>query len=168
MKDLLNSYLNRIVNHQDKLHFNVCYDCPSEGYDRAYRAEKENKELEEKYEELKNKFNNFFDIPKQVELGEKFPFVGYVDMDGKIYKCNECEHESIIRQIVLKEYLTQYLNVPAMFYDRKPQGTFQEEYFAMKYLGFVKISAFKNTPTKRILFRYNDLTWKQSDIIYPR
>ena len=66
-----------------------------------------------------------------------------------------------------KEYLEEYLKVPASFYDHKPQGTFQEEYFAMKYLGFEKVSAFRDAPTKRILFFYDKLTWKQSREIYP-
>lgn len=167
MKDLLNSYLNRIIDKQDKLFYNICYECESDGYDRAYRAEKESEEWEKKYNELQEKFKNFFDIPKQNELGEKFSWSGYIDMNGKIYKCNSCEHESIIRQIIFKEYLDEYLSVPASFYDHKPQGTFQEEYFAMKYLGFAKVSSFKDAPTKRILFFYDKLTWKQSREIYP-
>ena len=115
---------------------------------------------------MSRKFSNFYDIPKQNELGEKFPWVGYIDINGNIYSCKQCEHESIIRQIVIKEYLKEYLKVPASFYDHKPQGTFQEEYFAMKYLGFAKVSAFENAPTKRILFFYDKLTWKQSEQIY--
>ena len=75
-----------------------------------------------------------------------------IDDAVKKYICEQCEHESIIRQIVLKEYLEEYLKVPASFYDHKPQGTFQEEYFAMKYLGFAKVSAFRDAPTKRIVF----------------
>ena len=120
-----------------------------------------------KFEDLQNKFKSFFDIPKQNELGEKFPWCGYIDINGKKYVCEQCEHESIIRQIVLNEYLKEYLSVPASFYDHKPQGTFQEEYFAMKYLGFAKVSAFEDAPTKRILFFYDKLTWKQSAQIYP-
>ena len=38
----------------------------------------------------------------------------------------------------------------------------------MKYLGFAKVSSFRDAPLKKILFRYNKLTWKQSDTIYPR
>lgn len=159
--------LEKILNHQDKLHFNVPYG--DDDYSGRYYHEKSNSEKwEKKYNELQNKFNNFFDIPIQVELGEKFPFSGYVDINGKIYKCESCQHESIIRQIVLNDYIDEYLKVPATFYDHKPQGTFQEEYFAMKYLGFAKISSFENAPTKKILFRYNNLTWKQSDVIFPR
>ena len=168
MKDLLNSYLNRIVNHQDKLYFNVCYECDCDGYDRYRREEEEKNIWKKKYEELEKKFKDFFNIPNQNVLGEKFPWTGYIDINGKVYKCESCEHESIIRQIVLNEYLDEYLSVPASFYDHKPQGTFQEEYFAMKYLGFVKVSSFENAPTKKILFRYDKLTWKQSDVIYPR
>ena len=162
------SKLQKILNHQDKLHFNVHYD-DTQAATWAYNAaEKREMEWQEKFNELQNKFNNFFDIPIQVELGEKFPFSGYVDINGKIYKCESCQHESIIRQIVLNDYINEYLKVPATFYDHKPQGTFQEEYFAMKYLGFAKISSFEDAPTKKILFRYNNLTWKQSDVIFPR
>ena len=66
----------------------------------------------------------------------------------------------------IPEYFKRYLNVPAVFYDRKPQGMLQEEYFLMKYLGFVKVSSFEKAPLKKILFRYENLTWKQSDVIY--
>ena len=163
MKDLLNTRIKRIINHQQHLHWNVPYD----DSDRANLAEGRADKWEKKYNELQDKFKNFFDIPHQNELGEKFPWCGYIDMDGKKYTCEQCEHESIIRQIVLDEYLEEYLSVPASFYDHKPQGTFQEEYFAMKHLGFAKVSAFKDAPTKRILFFYNNLTWKQSREIYP-
>ena len=105
-----------------------------------------------------------------MELGEKFPFTGFVEIDGTIHKCKSCEHEDLVRNIVYDnpEYFKRYRNVPAAFYDRKPQGMLQEEYFLMKYLGFVKISSFEKAPTKKILFRYENLTWKQSDIIYPQ
>ena len=168
--------LEKILNHQNELHFNVPYgpdDVSNPGWAAHYaesayiEAKTEAESWEKKYNELAHKFDNFFDIPNQNELGEKFPWVGYIDMDGKVYACKQCEHEVIIRQIVLKEYLNEYLKVPASFYDHKPQGTFQEEYFAMKHLGFAKVSAFENTPTKRILFFYNNLTWKQSAQIYP-
>ena len=156
------SKLEKILNHQHHLHFNVPYD------DSDYIPYYQNQvtEWEKKYDELSRKFSNFYDIPKQNELGEKFPWVGYIDINGNIYSCKQCEHENIIRQIVIKEYLKEYLKVPASFYDHKPQGTFQEEYFAMKYLGFAKVSAFENAPTKRILFFYDKLTWKQSEKIY--
>ena len=164
--------LERILNHQHELHFNVPYnDDQAELWATERKLNKANdvaKEWQEKYEDLQNKFKSFFDIPIQTELGENFPWSGYVDMDGQIYRCNSCEHEKIIRQIVLKDYLDKYLSVPASFYDHKPQGTFQEEYFAMKYLGFAKVSSFRDAPTKKILFRYDKLTWKQSDVIYPR
>ena len=159
--------MHKILDKQDKLYFNVCYECDCDGYDRARREEDEKNEWKKKYLDLEEKFKNFFDIPRQNELGEKFPWSGYIDMNGKIYKCNSCEHESIIRQIIFKEYLDEYLKVPASFYDHKPQGTFQEEYFAMKYLGFAKVSSFENAPTKKILFFYDKLTWKQSNEIYP-
>jgi hypothetical protein len=164
--------LERILNHQHELHFNVPYDDNQASLWATERkldkAREETEEWERKYHELEEKFKNFFDIPIQTDLGEKFPWSGYVDMDGQIYRCESCEHEKIIRQIVLKDYLDQYLSVPASFYDHKPQGTFQEEYFAMKYLGFAKVSSFRDAPTKKILFRYDKLTWKQSDVIYPR
>lgn len=168
--------LKKILDHQDKLYYNVPYgpdDITNPGWAATYGGEayaeamEEVKNWQKKYDELSSKFSNFFDIPKQNELGEKFPWVGYIDMDGKKYICEQCEHESIIRQIVLKDYLEEYLKMPASFYDHKPQGTFQEEYFAMKYLGFAKVSAFRDATTKRILFFYNNLTWKQSKEIYP-
>ena len=31
----------------------------------------------------------------------------YFDINGKKYVCEQCEHESIIRQIVLNEYLKE-------------------------------------------------------------
>lgn len=164
--------LEKILNHQNELHFNVPYDDDQAAlWATEHKLDKANdqiKELEERYSLLQNKFQNFWDIPIQTELGEKFPWSGYIDINGNIYRCNSCEHEQIIRQIVLKEYLEQYLSVPASFYDHKPQGTFQEEYFAMKYLGFAKVSSFRDAPLKKILFRYDKLTWKQSDAIYPR
>lgn len=168
--------LEKILHHQFHLNFNVPYgpdDITNPGWAETYGAEaysealQEAKNWEDKYNEIAHKFDHFFDIPKQNELGEKFPWVGYIDINGKKYTCDQCEHESIIRQIVLKEYLDEYLKVPASFYDHKPQGTLQEEYFAMKYLGFAKVSAFRNAPTKRILFFYDKLTWKQSNEIYP-
>ena len=168
MKDLLNSRIWRILDKQDKLHFNVCYECDRDDYDRYRREEEEKNTWKKKYEELEEKFKNFFNIPNQNELSDKFPWTGYIDMNGKIYECDSCCHEEIIRKIVLNEYLDEYLHVPASFYDHKPQGTFQEEYFAMRYLGFAKVSSFEYAPTKRILFFYDKLTWKQTNKIYPR
>lgn len=171
MKDLLNTRLHRILDKQQHLHFNVPYDDNEarmwEEHNKFKKADEESKEWQAKYEDLQNKFKSFFDIPKQNELGKRYPWCGYIDINGKKYVCEQCEHESIIRQIVLNEYLKEYLSVPASFYDHKPQGTFQEEYFAMKYLGFAKVSAFKDAPTNRILFFYDKLTWKQSKEIYP-
>ncbi len=166
MKDLLNSRLGRILEKHDKLNHNLCYDCQYDYYD-SHRNEEEKNEWKRKYEELQEKFKNFFDIPHQHELGENFPWSGYIDMNGNIYECKSCEHESIIRKIIFKEYLDEYMKVPASFYDHKPQGTFQEEYFAMKHLGFAKVSSFENAPTKKILFFYDKLSWKQSNEIYP-
>ena len=47
MKDLLNSRIWRILDKQDKLNYNICYDCPSEGYDRAREEERKKEEWEE-------------------------------------------------------------------------------------------------------------------------
>ena len=154
--------LERILNKQFHLHFNI----PYEDYD-YYSDYCEARDRADKAEE---KLKNLWDIPIQVELGEKFPFAGFVGIDGTTFKCEPCEHEKLIRDMVynIPEHFKRYLNVPASFYDRKPQGMLQEEYFLMKYLGFVKISSFEKAPTKRILFRYENLTWKQSDVIYPR
>jgi len=153
--------LERILNHQDKLYFNVPYE------DDDYYSDYCN--ARDRADKAEEKLKNLWDIPTQVELGENFPFTGFVEIDGTIHKCKSCEHEDLVRSIVYDnpEYFKRYRNVPAVFYDRKPQGMLQEEYFLMKYLGFVKISSFEKAPTKRILFRYENLTWKQSDIIYP-
>lgn len=148
--------LEQILNKQHHLHYNVPYG-DEDSYDSGYSAGKA------------ATTKDLWDIPTQVELGEKFPFTGYVEIDGTIHKCNSCEHEKLTRDLVynIPEHFKRYLNVPASFYDRKPQGMLQEEYFLMKYLGFVKVSSFEKAPTKRILFRYENLTWKQSDVIYP-
>lgn len=147
--------LEQILNHQHQLHYNA--DWYDYDYKSGYSAGKA------------AATKDLWDIPTQVELGEKFPFTGYVEIDGTIHKCNSCEHEKLTRDLVynIPEHFKKYLNVPASFYDRKPQGMLQEEYFLMKYLGFVKVSSFEKAPTKRILFRYENLTWKQSDVIYP-
>ena len=154
--------LERILNHQQHLHFNVPY-----GDDDYYSDYKSAKDRADKAEE---KLKNLWDIPIQTELGEHFPFAGYVGIDGETIKCNSCEHESVVRNIVYDnpDYFKRYKELPASYFDRKPQGMLQEEYFLMKYLGFIKISSFEKAPTKRILFRYENLTWKQSDVIYPR
>ena len=154
--------LERILNHQQHLYFNVPYG--DDDYSFAYR------EANNRANKAEEKLKNLWDIPIQTELGERFPFTGFVEIDGTIHKCKSCEHEDLVRSIVYDnpEYFKRYRNVPAIFYDRKPQGMLQEEYFLMKYLGFVKISSFEKAPTKRILFRYENLTWKQSDIIYPQ
>ena len=152
--------LDRILNHQQHLQFN-CKWTEDDYYDSG---------VSDGYNKAKSEFMAIQDIPTQVELSDKFDFTGFVEIDGTIHKCNSCEHEDLVRSIVYDnpEYFKRYRNVPAVFYDRKPQGMLQEEYFLMKYLGFVKISSFANAPTKRILFRYENLTWKQSDVIYPQ
>ena len=151
------SKIEKILNHQQHLHFNCKWD--EEDYYQSGRSAG--------IAEFKK---NLWDIPIQTELGDKFPFAGFVGIDGTIFKCEPCEHEKLVRDMVynIPEHFKRYLNVPASFYDKKPQGMLQEEYFLMKYLGFVKISSFENAPTKRVLFRYENLTWKQSDVIYPR
>ena len=172
------SKIERILNHQQHLHFNVPYgpdDISNPGWFDHYGAQaysealEDRSNLEKEVTKLKETLKNLWDIPTQVELGEKFPFAGYVEIDGTVHKCNPCEHEKLTRDLVynVPEHFKRYLNVPAMFYDRKPQGMLQEEYFLMKYLGFVKVSSFEKAPTKRILFRYENLTWKQSDVIFP-
>lgn len=160
MKNILK--IERILNHQQHLHYNVPYG--DEDYSYAYR------EASKRADKAEEALKNLWDIPIQTELGERFPFTGFVEIDGTIHKCEPCEHEKLVRDLVynIPEYFKRYLNVPASFYDRKPQGMLQEEYFLMKYLGFVKVSSFEKAPTKKILFRYENLTWKQSDIIYPQ
>ena len=151
------SKLEKILNHQQHLYFNVKWD-DDDYYNSGYSRGKA------------DTIKELWDIPIQTELGEKFPFTGYVEIDGTVHKCNSCEHEKLTRDLVynIPEHFKRYLNVPAAFYDRKPQGMLQEEYFLMKYLGFIKVSSFEKAPTKRILFRYENLTWKQSDVIYPQ
>lgn len=149
--------LERILNHQQHLHFNCKWP---EDYD--YEAGKSSGIAEFKKE--------IWEIPIQTNLRDNFDFTGYIEFDGTIHKCKSCEHEKVVRDILYNnpEYFKRYRLMPATAFDRKPQGMLQEEYFLMKYLGFVKISSFKDAPTKRILFRYDNLTWKQSDIIYPQ
>ena len=156
------SKVEKILNHQQHLYYNVPYG--DEDYSCAYR------EASKRADKAEEALRNLWDIPIQTELGERFPFTGFVEIDGTIHKCKSCEHEDLVRSIVYDnpEYFKRYRNVPAAFYDRKPQGMLQEEYFLMKYLGFVKVSSFEKAPTKKILFRYENLTWKQSDIIYPQ
>lgn len=113
---------------------------------------------------------NIGDIPHQNNLPKSSKLCGYVEIDGTYHKCNSCEHETIIRKIIWnnEDLRERYFNTPASFFDNMPRGMLQEEYFAMKDLGFVKISSFKNTPNDMVVFFYNTLTYKQSDIIYPR
>lgn len=110
------------------------------------------------------------DIPKQNNLPKGSKLCGYVEIDGTYHKCASCEHERIIRQIIWEndELRQRYFNTSASFFDQMPRGMLQEEYFAMKDLGFVKISSFKDTPNDMVVFFYNNLTYKQSDVVYPR
>lgn len=154
--------LERILNHQQHLHFNVPYG--DEDYSDAYR------EASNRADKAEEKLKNLWDIPTQVELGEKFPFTGYVGIDGETIKCRSCEHEKVVRDIIYDnpEIFKRYRLMPASAFDKKPAGMLQEEYYIMKYLGYVKVSSFEDAPLKRILFRYEKLTWMQSDIIYPQ
>jgi len=149
--------LERILNHQQHLHFN-CKRPEDYDYEAGRSAG------------IAQVTKDLWDIPTQVELGEKFPFTGFVEIDGTVHECESCEHEKIVRDILYNnsEYFKRYRLMPASNFDKKPQGMLQEEYFLMKYMGFVKVSSFEKAPTKRILFRYDNLTWKQSDIIYPQ
>lgn len=151
--------LEKILNKQNKLYYNCKWT-----EDDYYRSGQSSG-----YEKAKSEFMATQDIPTQVELGEKFPFTGYVSIDGNCIKCKSCEHEKIVRDILYnnRKYFMKYRNCDTHLFDKKPQGMLQEEYFLMKYLGFVKISSFEDAPLKKILFRYDNLTWKQSDVIYP-
>lgn len=110
------------------------------------------------------------DIPKQNNIPTGSKLCGYIEIDGTYHKCNSCEHEKFVRRLVYEneEFRKRYFEVPASFFDKKPIGMLQEEYFLMKDLGVVKISSFKDAPTKMIAFFYNNLTYKQTDLIYPR
>lgn len=111
-----------------------------------------------------------YDIPKQNNIPTGSKLCGYIEIDGTYHKCNSCEHEKFVRRLVYEneDFRKRYFEVPASFFDKKPVGMLQEEYFLMKDLGVVKISSFKDAPTKMIAFFYNNLTYKQTDLIYPR
>ena len=111
-----------------------------------------------------------FDIPNQNNLPLKSKLCSYIEIDGTYHECNSCEHEKIIRQLIWEneDFRKRYFDTPASFYDRMPRGMLQEEYFAMKLLGFIKISSFEKTPNKKIVFSYGLLTYKQTDLVYPR
>lgn len=111
-----------------------------------------------------------YDIPKQNNIPTGSKLCGYIEIDGTYHKCDSCEHEKFVRKLVYEneEFRKRYFEIPASFFDKKPIGMLQEEYFLMKDLGVVKISSFKDAPTKMIAFFYNTLTYKQTDLIYPR
>ena len=113
---------------------------------------------------------DLWDVPTQIKLNENFPFTGFIGKDGTIYECKPFEHDDLIRNIVYNnpEYFEKYKNIPATCYDRIPQGMLQEEYFLMKYLGFVKVFSFREIPTMKLLSRYETLTPEQSNVIYPQ
>lgn len=155
-----------IIDKNIKLKHLCFYNIPYDDYDSNDIRSSYNNGLVDGRREA---FKNLWDIPQQSELGEKFPFTGYVDINGDVIKCKSCEHEKIVRDIIYnnKQFFQKYRNTPASFFEKKPQGMLQEEYFLMKYLGYVKVSSFEAAPTKRILFRYYNLTWKQTDTIFP-
>ena len=142
--------------------YNVPY---GDSYDDGYESGKSNG-----YYKAKREFDNMFDIPNQNNLPLKSKLCGYIEIDGTYHECNSCEHEKIIRQLIWEneDFRKRYFDTPASFYDRMPRGMLQEEYFAMKLLGFIKISSFEKTPNKKIVFSYGLLTYKQTDLIYPR
>jgi hypothetical protein len=109
-----------------------------------------------------------YDLPIEFKLDNHLIQTGYIDKNGKFYECNSCEHERIIQDIIHNEYEQEFSNIDKDFYNRKPIGMFDEEYFAMKYLKFVKISSFEETPLEKVLIRYDSLTTKQIEKIYIR
>lgn len=112
--------------------------------------------------------DNFFmnyDMPRCNSIRNK-ALCGYVTPDGTYYKCEHCEHEKYIRQLVYEHCLDEYMNTDIDFYARKPVGMFQEEYFAMKKMHWVKISTFADQIDEAYAFTYGLLTGPQSDIIY--
>ena len=50
MKDLLNSQIERILNHQQHLHYNIPYDDAETERCGRYAVEKERDSLKEKYD----------------------------------------------------------------------------------------------------------------------
>ena len=154
----------------------------SRGYEKAkkeYEEKLRNKEQEMMARGFVDKLENndttgraifLGDIPKQSNIPTGSKLCGYIEIDGTYHKCESCEHEKNIRQIIWGDdyFRERYFNTPASFFDNMPRGMLQEEYFAMKDLGFVKISSFKDAPTKMIAFFYGTLTYKQTDLIYPR
>lgn len=142
--------------------YNIPY---GDSYDDGYKSGKS-----KGYYEAKKEFDNMFDIPNQNNLPLKSKLCGYIEIDGTYHEGNSCEHEKIIRQLIWEneDFRKRYFDTPANFYDRMPRGMLQEEYFAMKLLGFIKISSFEKTPNEKIVFSYGLLTYKQTDLIYPR
>lgn len=109
-------------------------------------------------------------IPFESPLPKAFPFNGYVEPDGTIHKCDIHHHSITIRKIIYEKYFNKYNGIvgPLVFF-KKPFDMEQEEYFAMKYLGFVKIKLARGEEiTVNTLFRYNNLTPEQIKVIYPQ
>ena len=44
--------------------------------------------------------HNDYDIPKQTNLNKKSNLCGYIEIDGTYHKCDSCQHEKIIREII--------------------------------------------------------------------
>lgn len=107
-----------------------------------------------------------WDIPKQTPIRNS-KLCGYITPQGKYYECGHCEHLNMIRRLILSEYLNEYLDVDWRELDGKFNGI-QEEYFAMKILGWCKISSFHIDKNQMYLFYYQKLTPQQSDIVYGR
>ena len=109
-------------------------------------------------------------IPFESPLPEFFPFNGYVEPDGTIHKCDNFKHVQTLRKIIHEKYFEEYNKKcsPGICF-KKPFDMDQEEYFAMKYLNFVKIKLARGKEvTVNTLFRYNDLTPEQIKVIYPQ
>lgn len=107
-----------------------------------------------------------FNIPKQIGVGKNPPFIGYISIDGKIYKCEKYQYDNLIRDIVFNNFINEYKKIPVGFYYEKPLNMLQEEYFAMKYLGFAKIDICELNMSKYSVYYYDELSKKQQDIIY--
>ena len=92
--------IEKILNHKLHLHFNVPYG--DDDYSYAYH------EANNRANRAEEKLKNLWDIPIQTELGEKFPFAGYVEFDGTIHECEPCEHEKIVRDILYNNPEVRY------------------------------------------------------------
>ena len=130
--------LEKILNHQNELHFNVPYDDnQAELWATEHKLDKANdqiKELEERYSLLQNKFQNFWDIPIQTELGEKFPWSGYIDINGNIGEIDGIKYKIAG---AVKRHMDVVL-VPPSNYEEAMQVVKDNNY----HIDIVKISTF--------------------------